>query len=375
MKRIGNWIFLGILAFALGIVFPPGLIFVIACIPFIVVMEYAFVRPRPQGKSFIPWAFAHLLPRVVVALLGVPALIYLQLMTSFFPWKQLALADIEHPLPYNFWEYMQAVGIILPLGAAGLILAIRNRQKQFIMPIAWALAWAFCLWIFTYIPSQSPLRFSEMIPHLPLGILATYFFFVLARFVSGKWTKMKSFMKALPQSLRSPKTGAALVYMVPVILLCMNLFHMYSSSLWQTDFVDHKIRAMYPLVPTGSYVMYPLKDFINAIRWLQDHTTRDTIVLSETTAGNYIPVYSGNTVYVGHDNTVDHEEKKLFVNSFFSARMPTDQAQKWLTEENMHYVFFGPQEKEDNGVTDLQKVYPFLQSVYQGDYVTIFYAK
>jgi hypothetical protein len=375
MKRVGNWIFLGVLAFVEGIVFPPGLIFVIASIPFIVAMEYIFAKPRPQGNTFIPWAIAHLLPRAVVVFLGIPALIYLQLMTSFFPWKQLALADIEHPLPYKFWEYMQAMGIILPLGVAGLLLALRNRQKQMIMSIAWVITWAFCLWIFTYIPAQSPLRFSEMIPHLPLGILAAYFFYVCANACSRKWVKTKSFMRIIPPHFRTAQTGAAFVYLFPIILLCMNMFHMYSSSLWQTDFVDHKIRGMYPLVPTGSYVMYPLTDFINAIRWLQDHTSRDTVILSETTAGNYIPVYSGNTVYVGHDNTVRNQEKKLFVNSFYSAKMPADQAKQWLAEENLHYVFFGPQEKEDGGITDLQKVYSFLEPIYQGEYIVIYFVK
>lgn len=375
MKRVRNWIFLGVLAFIEGIVFPPGFIFIILSIPFIVLMEYIFTNPRPSGKVFIPWAIAHVLPRAVVVLLGIPALIYLQLMTSFFPWKQLALADIEKPLPYKFWEYMQAMGVILPLGIGGLLAALRNRQKQMIMPMAWVIAWAFCLWIFTYIPAQSPLRFSEMIPHLPLGILATYFFFVIARTASVKWVKMKSFIRILPKALQSGKTGAILVYSLPVILLGMNLFHMYSSSLWQTDFVDHKIRGMYPLVPTGSYVMYPLTDFMNAIRWLQDHTSRDTVILSETTAGNYIPVYSGNTVYVGHDNTVKNQEKKLFVQSFYSARMPEDQAKQWLKDEGLHYVFFGPQEKEVNGITDLKSRYGFLEPVYQGEYVTIYFAK
>ena len=90
----------------------------------------------------------------------------------------------------------------------------------------------------------------------------------------------------------------------------MGLLHMYSSWLWQRDFVDHKIRATTPLVPTGSYVMYPLKDFLSAIVFIQDSVLRDAVILSETTAGNYIPVYSGNRVYVGHDNTVRFESKK-----------------------------------------------------------------
>ena len=147
---------------------------------------------------------------------------------------------------------------------------------------------------------------------------------------------------------------------------------MYSSFLWQRDFVDHKMRAAYPLVPTGSYVMYPLKDFIAAMKYVQDATSRDSVILSETTAGNYIPAQAGNTVYVGHANTVKAEEKEVRVKEFFSGRMKPDEARAFLTRENLHWIFFGPQEKEDGGVSDLTKVYPFLQQAYKNTFVTIY---
>ena len=91
---------------------------------------------------------------------------------------------------------------------------------------------------------------------------------------------------------------------------------MYSSWLWQRDFVDHKIVATLPLVPSGSYVMYPLKDFVAGMTFLGATTPRSSVVLSMQTTGNYIPVYAGNTVYYGHANTVKYEEKKLSWNPF-----------------------------------------------------------
>ena len=99
------------------------------------------------------------------------------------------------------------------------------------------------------------------------------------------------------------------------------------------------------------------------------------MILSETTAGNYIPVYSGNSVYVGHDNTVAFEEKKEKVKEFFAGRMSAEQARIWVRETRAGYVFFGPQEREEaGGIRDLRNVYPFLESVYNNALVTIYVA-
>jgi hypothetical protein len=305
-------------------------------------------------------------------------------MTSFFPWKQLALADIIRPLPFKYREYLQAVGPVLPLGAVGLLVAVIRREKEMLLSVAWVVAWATLLIVFNSIPQQSPLRFSEMIPHVPLGVLTAYLFLKIAE---TKWYRIKfrvakaeqvwkdagsSLTKLIRRGNPGPVTALA-VFLFPGILIVSNLFHMYSSYLWQRDFVDHKLRASYPLVPTGSYVMYPLKDFVAAIRWIQDHTTRDTVILSETTAGNYIPVLSGNTVYVGHDNTVRGEEKKMFVRAFFSGSMEPEQARQWLAEEGLKVIFLGPQEWEDGGGTlDLPTRYTFMKEVFKNSWTRVF---
>jgi hypothetical protein len=293
-------------------------------------------------------------------------------MVTFFPWKQLALADILHPLPFKYWEYIQAVGIVLPLGILGGLISLRNRERKMILPVGWVAAWAALLIIFRWIPQQSPLRYSEMIVHVPLGILTVYFFYQLYLYVS-KWVKKKINKSGSGERQKELLRKIPLsVYIFPVGLLVLNLLHMYSSWLWQRDFVIHKIVAMYPLVPTGSYVMYPLHDFINAIIWIQDHTGRDTVILSETTAGNYIPVYSGNTVYVGHENTVNKDEKLMFVRAFFSGTMPAPDAREFLSQEGLNYIFFGPQEREDAGGKNLDEFYPFLTRLYENGNIIVY---
>ena len=99
------------------------------------------------------------------------------------------------------------------------------------------------------------------------------------------------------------------------------------------------------------------------------------VILSETTAGNYIPVYSGNTVYVGHDNTVNAESKRALVLKFFSGNMNPEDARTWLINERIRLIYFGPQERDEAGGKDLSTFYPFLAPQKRNAYVTIYSIK
>ncbi len=361
MKKPGNWIFLGVLAFLLGIIFPPGLLFVI-----VVIAVLGCANLLSTGGKMTRFFFGWVVPRFVVILLGLPSLVYLSLMTSFYPWKRLAEFDVIKPLPFNYAEYLLAVGPILPIGIIGLLVVLWKKEKSLFPAVAWVLAWAALLFVFQFIPSQSPLRFSEMIPHVPLGVLAAYL-------LQNIELRIKNYGES---RFRIPLILHSLFFILPTAaLLAVGIGVMYSSFLWQRDFVDHKMRAAYPLVPTGSYVMYPLKGFIAAMKYIQDATSRQTVILAETTAGNYIPVQSGNTVYVGHANTVRAEEKEKIVKEFFSGRMRATDAKSWLVKENLQWIYFGPQEREDGGVSDLSKIYPFLKEAYKNGFVTVYQAQ
>lgn len=352
LAKGGNWLFLGALGLVLGTIFPPGLLFLYATVSAQTALEFIFLGRKTSRKAVHSWFVQVVFPRFFICSIAFPALLYVQFMVSFYPWKRLAEFDIVRPLPFDVWEYAKAMGSVLPLGVVGGLVAFIKKERGMILPVAWVIAWGLLLFIFRFIPQQSPLRFSEMLPHVALAVLTVYLFFEIGRLRHLGYVGK----------------------MMLVILIGTGLFHMYSSLLWQRDFIDHKIRSQYPLVPTGSYVMYPLKDFLAAMRVLQDTTSRDTVILSETTAGNYIPVYAGNTVYVGHANTVQAEAKEALVKRFFAGTIPPADARLWLLRDNIHVVFFGPQEKEDGGVIELSRVYPFLEAVYRNTYVTVYRA-
>jgi len=164
--------------------------------------------------------------------------------------------------------------------------------------------------------------------------------------------------------------GSALL---PFVIVLFAFGSMYSSWLWQKDFVDHKLRADYPLVPRGAEVMYPLKDLVEGMVWLQNNTPRSAVVFSGKATGNLIPVYAGNTVHAGHANTVNAETKDIVIANVYGRKVPLPIVEEYFRNNNIAYVFFGPEELElAYGSPDLRQFYPFLQEVYRNNFVVLY---
>jgi hypothetical protein len=351
MKRSGNWILLGILAGMLGVVFPAGLLFIFAVWGVFIILDLLYQLPMKK-KEWYGWLLDRIAGPAIVGFISAPTVLYFYLMVKVYPWKRLIDYALLHPQPFDLRDYLLAVGPMLILGAIGAVLVLLKRERRLFIFVAWTIAWFVCIIAFQHIQQESPLRFTEMIPQVPLGFLAVYLLYSL-------YTMFR-------KPVRYVFIG------ILALLVLVGLGQMYSSWRWQKEFLDQKISATQPLVPTGSYVMYPLKDFLLGILYFQNHTSRDTVILSETTAGNYIPVYSGNTVYIGHANTINTEQKEPVVTAFFAGNMSTAQAKDFLATNNLHYIFFGPQESADSGIVDLATTYPFLTQVYSNSYVKIY---
>jgi hypothetical protein len=145
---------------------------------------------------------------------------------------------------------------------------------------------------------------------------------------------------------------------------------MISSFFWQKDFVDQKIRAGWPAISMNNIMVYPVTGFISALSFIEKQTPVGAIILSDLTAGNYIPPYTGRMVYMGHDNTLHKEQKVDLVHRFYQGEMRPVEAEVWLSQNRISYVFFGPQEKESQ--KDIASLYPFLHEVYRNMDVTIY---
>ncbi len=376
LSKSGNWIWFGVFSLILGLIFPPGLVFVDFVIAFLILIEILGDRNLLlfEPKKRISWIMSHIAPRVFIVIMGLPTIVYFQLMFSVYPWKRLVEFDAMHPITFSYIEYAKALGLTLPLGILGLLLVVIRGDKAFKQPVAWVVAWIFCLWIFQYIPQQSPLRFSEMMPHVPLAVLSVYLYMQV-------FTAVKSLIQKHASPIK--KTGAVstptwghIVYMMLYILVLLpvglGIFFLYSMWLWQKDFYDQKIRAGWPYVSMDNYIVYPARGFTDMMRYIDARTPKDAIFLGDLSAGNYIPAMTGRTVYVGHENTVKKEEKLAESKFLLSGNMTIDQSLEFLKRHQISYIFFGPQERAYNPETDLLKSYPFLKIDQQNGDVTLY---
>lgn len=390
----GNWMFLGFIGVVLGIIFPPALFFLYGMLALWSFVEVVSIlwnerlhlsRLDAVVNVLKVWGYKKLFGRAVFVVMTFPTMIYYALLLSQYPWKRLVEFDVINPTKFSYVEYFLALGPTLLFGVIG-ILAVLFTRKHSIgqkLPgfVVWVIAWLLFIFIFNFIPQQSPTRFSQMVSHIPLGILTAYLFYSLIGLVAKMQKNYSEAKKNQSPSNAVSNTNLELLFsvlfyscfIIPISIVLFGLGSMFSSWLWQKDFVDHKLRADYPLVPTGAQVMYPLKDLAEAMIWLQVNTPRSAVIFSGKATGNMIPVYAGNTTHVGHANTVISEIKEIAVANVYGRKVPSNIVEDYFRQYKIAYVIYGPEEVElAFGARDLREFYPFLQEVYANQFAIIY---
>ncbi len=247
-------------------------------------------------------------------------------------------------------QYILGTGPIIILGLFGAVTSIIKKEIKYRPIIFWVIVTFSFASFFSVVKEQSPLRFTQTGLFVPLGILGTYFFYQLFQI----------------RLIR-------LIGLIGLIgYICANLFMMKVSLDWQTTFITQRAGASFPAVPYPPQTMYPLKSWMDAIRWLRNNTKQEDVVLAKITAGNFIPAYAGNTVYFGQSNTVDYENKQILVDKFYKGKMNTDEALLFLQNGRIKFVFYSIQEKELLSNRKLEEVYPFLTKVMENSTTAIY---
>lgn len=336
-KQLLLYALLGNLA---GLVFPPSLITlngVILCL-----MLFKLLKKKPVATYWHIFVISSSF-----------SLVYLFLTTNAMPWSALVEFHRTHPMMIPFKDYVLGTGPVIFLGFFGSLAAVIYRDRRFYPLILWVAVTFLFAALFSLVREQSPLRFTQTGLFIPLGLLTSYFFCRLWQF------------------FRTNNSRSLLIAGLTLYLLG-NLYIMYNSLKWQISFITQRVNADIPAVPYPPQTMYPLSSWMEAISWLEKNTDHNSVVLAGVTAGNFIPAYAGNFVYFGQSNTVDYNFKQLQMEKFFKGDMSASEAQIFLRNGRIKYVFFGIQEKELSGGRNLEEIYPLLKAIFKNSTVTIY---
>ena len=254
----------------------------------------------------------------------------------------------------------------MPLGLIGSAIVLWKKDTKWYPIVAWAIGVPLVVFMMLMKPIQHPLRFTEMAAYIPLGLLTAYVFYQIILYFNVQFVFWKRYQVSSIkyQVYKIRHYVYIILYTLYFILILYGITAMYHQYLWQKDFIDQKIIAGWPAIPMNNYIVYPSKAFIDAISFIDTNTDKQSVILTEITAGNFIPARTGRLVYVGHENTSYKEEKLVIVKAFYQGKIDPKVAYAWMQKEGITHVFAGPEERLDMENIDLPTVYPFLREVY-----------
>jgi len=126
-------------------------------------------------------------------------------------------------------------------------------------------------------------------------------------------------------------------------------------------------------IQSHSQKLFLSSDEYSALTWLEANTPSDSLVLSSTEMGLYIPAITGRRVLYGHPfETLDAKTAEKNVNDFFSGNLAVNDEEKILAENKVNYIFSGPRETASGIFTSATLG---LETVFQNKTVTIFATK
>ena len=202
--------------------------------------------------------------------------------------------------------------------------------------------------------NYSQTRFLQVAPQVPSAILTGYVI----------WNLYKKLLSYFSKKI------AAIIYTITLLLVFLpTLSTLYLLYYDQFDYEIYFAKNSLPNIPYPPYIDYPPADWMKGFTWLKNYSKPDEVVLSDFTAGNFIPTYGGNTVFYGHKTeTFNADKKGEAVVNFFKSENENEQ-KLFLIKNNIRYIFYGPQEKAYRK-TDL--IISGTETVYKNSLITIY---
>lgn len=107
--------------------------------------------------------------------------------------------------------------------------------------------------------------------------------------------------------------------------------------------------------------LYLTREEAHAMVWIKQSTPLEAVILASPEIGMFIPAHTGRRVIYGHPfETINAEVEKEWVIEFYKADWSEKEAEEFISERNIDYIFFGPREQAIGFppyINNYQKVY------------------
>jgi hypothetical protein len=309
-----KWLLAGMCWLGMGLIVP----FYVAVIGAIVIVG---LIAEAIGARKIAWREVGL--ATLAGLIAAPPLIYTFIIVGTDPiwnvWANQLVILSPHPLHY-------VLGYAL-LGMFAIIGLVKTWKRRVIDPKL--IGWLIAVPLLIYLPFNSQRRLIEGW-QIPLAICAAV---GLVNGVLPAWSRSR-LVKRLTQHKRYTVHGLRNWFIAGVLL--------FSVTTYVLMLVEQTTRMI-------AQVDLGFRDGteLAALRWLDQRTTYEDVILSSYNTGNFLPTMVSAKVFLGHGpETAYSPEKQKLVAKFYDAATSDEWRQDFLGQWPITYVFFGPLEKK-----------------------------
>jgi hypothetical protein len=287
------------------------------------------------------WSWRVFFSLALVVLVSAPAALYWGWVSSgAHPVWQRALAQYDNlgaftPDPAHLVILLGLTFLLAVATFEGLV-PLRNQTDGRLLIKCWFIVVPLLVYL--------PLHFQIMLLtgyNLPMAVLATVGLFDhvlpwLQGWASDGW-------------LRCWLTAERLDRVAPaLLLLAVSMTNLYLPAWRVFDLSRHE------------YPFYLYQDEVAAMRWLEEQTPPDEVVLSAFVVGHFVPGMTGDRAFLGNAvMTIDFNRKREMVKAFFDSATSDDERRALIREHRIRYVFYGDAEREigayNPGTSDLLK--------------------
>jgi hypothetical protein len=120
------------------------------------------------------------------------------------------------------------------------------------------------------------------------------------------------------------------------------------NILWILSLPGTVIFLLLPLygISTLNNAFFLTRGEVDALRWLNDTANPNSLVLASPSMGLFIPTYTQDCVFYGHPfETLNGDANEQLVKNLYNGVFATPDANDYLINKGVDYVFFGPRER------------------------------